>query len=87
MEGDRRGGEIERSSWPIKGQRSIGIGQLSLPQYTCTCACLECDSFPGMYVMEVREGNCDGHATPSVVRETPATAFVDGKNGIGTVGA
>ena len=38
-----------------------------------------------MYVKEVRTGLCDGKAVPVVVKETPATAYVNGNNGIGTV--
>jgi LDH2 family malate/lactate/ureidoglycolate dehydrogenase len=38
-----------------------------------------------MYVKEIESGICDGQAAPEVVQETPATAFVDGKNGIGPV--
>ena len=55
----------------------------------CVCACvyftvsLTCCS--EMYVKEVRTGLCDGKAVPVVVKETPATAYVNGNNGIGTV--
>ena len=38
-----------------------------------------------MYVREVEKGSCDGTATPTLVRETPATAYVDGRNAIGPV--
>ena len=38
-----------------------------------------------MYVKEVRTGLCDGKAVPVVVKETPATAYVNGNNGMGTV--
>ena len=38
-----------------------------------------------MYVKEVETGICDGTATPTLVKETPATAYVDGRNGIGPV--
>ena len=38
-----------------------------------------------MYCSELCDGLCDGKATPVVVRETAATAFVDARNGIGTV--
>ena len=38
-----------------------------------------------MYVNEVKSGQCDGKAKPEVIKQTPATAFVDGKNGIGFV--
>lgn len=38
-----------------------------------------------MYVKEVRTGLCDGKAIPVIVKETPATAYVNGNNGIGTV--
>ena len=30
-------------------------------------------------------GNCDGKAVPTIIKETPATAFVSGKNAIGMV--
>ena len=36
-----------------------------------------------MYVNEVQKGQCDPKAQPEVIKETPGTAFVDGKNGIG----
>lgn len=39
-----------------------------------------------MYSNEICNGQCDGMATPVVVKETPATALVDARNGIGTVG-
>ena len=38
-----------------------------------------------MYVQEVEQGRCDGKATPTLIKETPATAYVDGRNAIGTV--
>jgi LDH2 family malate/lactate/ureidoglycolate dehydrogenase len=38
-----------------------------------------------MYCREVASGQCDGAATPRVVKETVATALVDGRNGIGSV--
>ena len=38
-----------------------------------------------MYVREVSRGLCDSKATPVIVKETPGTAFVDGRNGIGSV--
>lgn len=38
-----------------------------------------------MYCKEVSSGLCDGTATPRVVKETSATALVDGRNGIGPV--
>lgn len=40
-----------------------------------------------MYVKEVQMGLCDGKAVPVVVKETPATAYVNGNNGIGPVSA
>ena len=38
-----------------------------------------------MYVNEVMSGQCDGIATPTIINETAGTAYVDGRNGIGTV--
>lgn len=38
-----------------------------------------------MYARELSEGRCDGMATPTVDKETCATALVDAKNGLGTV--
>lgn len=38
-----------------------------------------------MYVREVERGSCDGTATPTLIKETPATAYVDGRNAIGPV--
>ena len=38
-----------------------------------------------MYVKELQAGLCDGKAVPVVVKETPATAYVNGNNGIGPV--
>ena len=38
-----------------------------------------------MYVKEVEKGSCDGTATPTLIKETPATAYVDGRNAIGPV--
>ena len=40
---------------------------------------------PEMYVSELKSGQCDGKATPTIVKETPGTAYVDGRNAIGTV--
>ena len=39
-----------------------------------------------MYVEEVETGRCDGNVTPAILKETAATAYVDGRNGIGMVG-
>ena len=38
-----------------------------------------------MYVKEVSNKQCDGKATPVILKEMPGTAFVDGRNGIGSV--
>ncbi len=38
-----------------------------------------------MYANEILKGQCDGRIAPVIVKETPATALVDGQNGIGTV--
>ena len=38
-----------------------------------------------MYMAEVRSLACDGNATPIVVKETPSTALVDARNGLGSV--
>ncbi|XP_037045184.1 uncharacterized oxidoreductase YjmC-like [Bradysia coprophila] len=38
-----------------------------------------------MYVTELKEGVADGLATPKILKETPATAWVDGENGLGAV--
>ena len=39
-----------------------------------------------MYARELLNKQCDGTVTPVIVKETCATAYVDAKNGIGTVG-
>ena len=41
--------------------------------------------FIEMYVKELISGLCDGKATPTIVKETPGTGYVDGQNAIGTV--
>lgn len=38
-----------------------------------------------MYCNEIESGQCDGKVTPQIVKETEATALVDGRNGIGSV--
>ena len=38
-----------------------------------------------MYVNELLDGKCDGKITPVILKETPATAYVDARNGIGMV--
>ena len=38
-----------------------------------------------MYMGDIECGSCDGKAKPVVVKESPATAWVDGKNGLGPV--
>lgn len=38
-----------------------------------------------MYVLDVKSGICNALATPKVIQETPATAWVDGQNGLGAV--
>lgn len=39
----------------------------------------------GMYVNDVKAGACDAKAVPKILQETPATAWVDGQNGLGAV--
>ena len=39
----------------------------------------------GHYVADIRSGICDPNAEPRVMRETAATALVDGNNGLGAV--
>ncbi len=38
-----------------------------------------------MYVWELQAGQCDGKATPTIIKESPGTGHVDGQNAIGTV--
>ena len=38
-----------------------------------------------IYVEDITTGNCDPRAVPEVRKETDATAWVDGKNGLGVV--
>jgi LDH2 family malate/lactate/ureidoglycolate dehydrogenase len=38
-----------------------------------------------MYVNDIRSGICDGSQTPEIVKQTAATAYVDGRNGLGPV--
>ena len=38
-----------------------------------------------MYVKELKNGQCDGKATPIIVKETPGTGYVNGQNAIGMV--
>ncbi|KAK9679663.1 Malate/L-lactate dehydrogenase [Popillia japonica] len=38
-----------------------------------------------MYIQDVRSGSCDGKAVPKILKETAATAWVDGQNGLGAV--
>ena len=38
-----------------------------------------------MYVEDIRAGTCDPEATPEVLKETAATAWIDGHNGLGVV--
>ena len=40
---------------------------------------------PDMYIEEVKSGICDGKAFPTILKETPATAFIQGNNAIGMV--
>jgi LDH2 family malate/lactate/ureidoglycolate dehydrogenase len=39
----------------------------------------------GMYVTDIKSGNCDPTAEPKVLKESVATAWVDGNNGLGVV--
>lgn len=38
-----------------------------------------------MYANELLNNLCDGRVTPVIVKETCATAYVDARNGVGTV--
>lgn len=38
-----------------------------------------------MYINDVRSNTCDGKAQPKILKETAATAWVDGRNGLGAV--
>lgn len=38
-----------------------------------------------MYIQDVRSGSCDSKAVPKILKETAATAWVDGQNGLGAV--
>ncbi len=38
-----------------------------------------------MYVREILNGQCDAKITPTILNETPATAYVDANNGLGIV--
>ena len=34
---------------------------------------------------EIEKGFCNGQVSPVIIKETPSTAFVDGKDGLGMV--
>jgi len=36
-----------------------------------------------MYVNDIKTGICNGEAKATILKETPATAFVDGNNALG----
>lgn len=38
-----------------------------------------------MYINDLHINSTDGNATPTILNETPATAWVDGRNGLGAV--
>lgn len=38
-----------------------------------------------MYIRDLKLKTCDGTAVPTILKETPATAWVDGNNGLGPV--
>uniref|UniRef100_A0A182MF34 Malate dehydrogenase n=1 Tax=Anopheles culicifacies TaxID=139723 RepID=A0A182MF34_9DIPT len=38
-----------------------------------------------MYINDLHKNSCNGEAIPAVLNETPATAWVDGNNGLGAV--
>lgn len=38
-----------------------------------------------LYVNDIKKGLVDGAATPEVLAQTPATAWIDGKNALGPV--
>lgn len=38
-----------------------------------------------MYINDLHKNACDGFVKPEVLNETPATAWVDGLNGLGAV--
>jgi LDH2 family malate/lactate/ureidoglycolate dehydrogenase len=38
-----------------------------------------------MYVKDIGSGHCDPRATPTVLKESEATAWIDGNNGLGVV--
>lgn len=38
-----------------------------------------------MYINDLHKNSCDGAAVPTILNETPATAWVDGNNGLGAV--
>lgn len=38
-----------------------------------------------MYVNEVKNGSCDGKATPVIINENESCAWVHGKNALGVV--
>jgi len=38
-----------------------------------------------MYVRDVKSKTCDSAAVPTVLKESPATAYIDGQNGLGPV--
>lgn len=42
-------------------------------------------TYVDMYVRDVQGGLCDCKVLPEIIKETPATAWIDGKNGLGAV--
>lgn len=42
-------------------------------------------SFEELYVQDIQKKVCNGNARPTILKETAATAWVDGNNGMGPV--
>lgn len=42
-------------------------------------------SFLEMYINDIQQNTCDAKAQPEILKESPATAWVNGNNGLGAV--
>ncbi len=78
--------EFLREDLPTLEERQMGASFfLSLECHEYDWLCSTILSSPEMYVDDLKSGRCDGKVAPAILKETAATAYVDGKNGIGMV--
>lgn len=77
--------EADRQGHFSHGMNRLGFHTINL-RYNDKCLkCFDCEMFSAMYCNDIVSKSCDPSAKPVILKESAATAWVDGNNTLGAV--